>query len=104
MGIKSSPRTSKCIQTSCKYVEKLLLEFQESSRKKSLQQVDEVKSLLEKMKNDAADRKKAASKAFKGELEAIQAAILACKEAAQSKDEAHMRRCEALQRSASEAT
>ncbi|PSR87722.1 Alpha-amylase [Actinidia chinensis var. chinensis] len=87
-------------------VEKMLLEFQESSKKKALQQEGDVKSLLEKMKKDATERKKAASKAFKGELEAIQAAIVAAKETAQSKDEVYMRRCEALQRSlkASEAT
>ncbi|KAI8016334.1 hypothetical protein LOK49_LG05G03156 [Camellia lanceoleosa] len=42
---------------------------------------------------------KTASKALKGELEAIKAAIEAAKRTSHSKDEAYMRRCEALQRS-----
>ncbi|KAL2523037.1 uncharacterized protein Fot_26965 [Forsythia ovata] len=86
--------------------EKQLLEFQESTRKAAHQQEEEVRVLLEKMKKDSADRRKAASKAFKVELETIKAALEAAKEAAHSKDEAYMRRCEALQRSlkAAEAT
>ncbi|XP_057981697.1 uncharacterized protein LOC131166996 [Malania oleifera] len=79
--------------------ERRLLEFQESNRKISLQQEEENKSLLEKVKKDAADRKKAISKAFKVELESIKAVIEAAKKTALLKDEAYMRRCEALQRS-----
>ncbi|KAH7532721.1 hypothetical protein FEM48_Zijuj04G0052300 [Ziziphus jujuba var. spinosa] len=79
--------------------EKALLEFQEVNRKKTLQQEEEIKSLMEQMKKDAAERKKAASKAFKAELQSIRAAIEAAKEAARSKDNAYQRRCEALQRS-----
>ncbi|KAK6928103.1 Alpha-amylase, C-terminal beta-sheet [Dillenia turbinata] len=80
-------------------IEKVLVEFQDSSRNKALHQEEEVKSLMEKLKKDAAERKKAVSRAFKAELDGIKAAIEATKETAHSKDEAHMRRCEALQRS-----
>uniref|UniRef100_A0A5B6YK14 alpha-amylase n=1 Tax=Davidia involucrata TaxID=16924 RepID=A0A5B6YK14_DAVIN len=79
--------------------EKMLLQFQESSKKKAHQQEEDIKLLLEKMKKDAVERRKATSKAFKAELEAIKAAVTAAKETARSKDEAYMRRCEALQRS-----
>ncbi|KAF5957558.1 hypothetical protein HYC85_004783 [Camellia sinensis] len=80
-------------------VDKMLLEIQESSRKKALQEEEEIESLLVRTKKDVAERRKAASKALKGELEAIKAAIEAAKRTARSKDEAYMRRCEALQRS-----
>ncbi|KAG8384623.1 hypothetical protein BUALT_Bualt04G0137100 [Buddleja alternifolia] len=79
--------------------EKELLEFQESSRKATHQMEEEVKTWLNKMKKDAAERKKAASKSFKVEVETIKAAIEAAKETAHSKDEAYLRRCAALQRS-----
>lgn len=79
--------------------EKALLELQESSNKAALQQEEEIKLLLEKIKKESTEKRRAASKAFKVELEAIKAAIGAAKETARSKDEAHMRRCEALQRS-----
>lgn len=86
--------------------EKALLEFQESSRKNTLQKGEEIMSLMEKMKKDSSERKKASSKAFKAELQSIRDAIGAAKEMARSKDDAYLRRCEALQRSfkASEAT
>lgn len=80
-------------------VEKLLLEFQESSRKTALQQEEEIKSSFEKMRKDVTEKKKAASKAFKLELERMKATIEAAKETARSRDAAYMRRCEALQRS-----
>ncbi|KAK4360716.1 hypothetical protein RND71_019668 [Anisodus tanguticus] len=76
-------------------VEKLLLEFQESSRKSVLQQEEEIKSLLEKMRKDATEKKKAASKAFKLELERMKAAIEAAKETARSQDERSLRAAEA---------
>lgn len=86
--------------------EKALVEFQELSRKKNLQHEEEIKALQEKMKKEVTERKKAVSKAFKVELESIKDVIEAAKGTAHSKDEAYMRRCEALQRSlkASEAT
>ncbi|KAI8032661.1 hypothetical protein LOK49_LG01G03681 [Camellia lanceoleosa] len=80
-------------------VDKMPLEIQESSRKKAFQEEEEIESLLVKTKKDVAERRKAASKALKGELEAIKAAIEAAKRTARAKDEAYMRRCEALQRS-----
>ncbi|XP_057993749.1 uncharacterized protein LOC110658900 isoform X2 [Hevea brasiliensis] len=79
--------------------EKALLEFQESNRKMNLVREEEVSSFLEKIKKDAVEKKKAASKAFKVELESIKAAIDAAKETACSRENAYMRRCESLQRS-----
>lgn len=79
--------------------EKALLGFQESGREKTLQQEEEIKSLMEKLKKDASERKKSATKALKAELESIKAAIEAAKETASSRDTAYLRRCEALQRS-----
>lgn len=79
--------------------EKAFLELQETSRKAALEQEEEIKLLLEKIKKELAEKRRAASKAFKVELEAIKAAIGAAKETARSKDEAYVRRCEALQRS-----
>ncbi|KAJ8549954.1 hypothetical protein K7X08_033661 [Anisodus acutangulus] len=76
-------------------VEKLLLEFQESSRKSVLQQEEEIKSLLEKMRKDATEKKKEATKAFKLELERMKAAIEAAKETARSQDERSLRAAEA---------
>lgn len=81
-----------------KNAEKALIEFQELSREKIIQQEGEIKLMMEKIKKDVADKKKAASKAFKAELEGIKSAIHAAKETAHSKDNAYMRRCEALQR------
>lgn len=79
--------------------EKALLEFQEVNRKKNLQQEEEIKSLMEQIRKDATERRQAASEAFKAELQSINAAIEAAKEAAHSKDNAYLKRCEALQRS-----
>lgn len=79
--------------------EKAFIELQETSREAALQQEEEIKLLLEKIKKESAEKRRAASKAFKVELEAIKAAIGAAKETARSKDEAYVRRCEALQRS-----
>lgn len=79
--------------------EKALLEFQELSRKKGLEQEEEIRSLLEKIKKEAVERKRAMSKAFKAELESIKAAVDAANETTRSRDNAYMRRCEALQRS-----
>ncbi|XVF60670.1 hypothetical protein PTKIN_Ptkin08bG0067000 [Pterospermum kingtungense] len=79
--------------------EKALLEFQELSRKKALEQEEEIRSLLEKIKKEAVEKKRAVSKAFKAELESIKAAIDAASETTRSRDDAYMRRCEALQRS-----
>ncbi|PON83485.1 Glycoside hydrolase [Trema orientale] len=79
--------------------EKALLEFQESSSKRTLQKEEEIKSLMEKMKKDALERKKAATKSFKAEVQSIKAAIEAAKETSRSRDNAYLRRCEALQRS-----
>ncbi|KAK6266780.1 hypothetical protein QUC31_017617 [Theobroma cacao] len=79
--------------------EKALLEFQELSKKKALEHEEEIRSLLEKIKKEAAERKKAVSKAFKTELESIKAAIYAAKDTTHLRDNAYMRRCEALQRS-----
>ncbi|XP_027187610.1 uncharacterized protein [Cicer arietinum] len=79
--------------------EKALLDLQESSRKTTLQQEEEMKSLLERMRKDAADKTKAISKALKTDLKNIKATIEASKEVVLSKDNAYLRRCEALQRS-----
>ncbi|XP_022997780.1 uncharacterized protein LOC111492635 [Cucurbita maxima] len=81
-----------------KNAETVLLEFQNSSMEKIIQQEGEIKLMMEKIKKDFTDKKKAASKAFKAELEGIKSAIEAAKETAHSKDNAYMRRCEALQR------
>lgn len=79
--------------------EKALHEFQESKREMTDKEVDEMKFLVEKIKKDAADRRKAVSKAFKAELDSIKAAVEAARETACSKDKAYMRRYEILQRS-----
>ncbi|KAJ4974127.1 hypothetical protein NE237_007301 [Protea cynaroides] len=86
--------------------EKALLDLQEVTMDKSLQQEKEIKLSIDKIKKDATERKKAAVKAFKVELEGIMAAVEEAKKTAHLKDEAYMRRCEVLQRSlkASEAT
>ncbi|CAN4081647.1 unnamed protein product [Withania somnifera] len=99
LELKQALKEAKAYEIRANDVEKLFLEFQESSRKAALQQEEEIKSSLEKMRKDAVEKKKAASKAFKLELERIKAAIEAAKETARSRDEAYMRRCEALQRS-----
>lgn len=99
LELKQAHKEAKVYELRANDVEKLLLEFQESSRKAALQQEEEIKSSLEKMRKDASERKKAASKAFKLELERMKTAIEAAKETARSQDEAYVRRCEALQRS-----
>lgn len=99
LELKQAREQANAIELRASDALKALLEYQESSRKKSLQQEEEVKSLMEKMKKDAADKQKAASKAIKAELNAIKAAVESAKETARSKDEAYLRRCEALQRS-----
>lgn len=88
--------TSSEIRAKC--AEKTLLEFQELTREKIIQQEGEFKLMMEKIKKDLADKKKAASKAFKAELEGIKSAIEAAKETAHSKETAYMKRCETLQR------
>ncbi|XP_055802965.1 uncharacterized protein LOC129872113 isoform X2 [Solanum dulcamara] len=99
LELKQAHEEAKAYELRANDVEKLLLEFQESSRKATLQQEEEIKSSLEKMRKDATEKKKAVSKAFKLELERMKTAIEAAKETARSQDEAYMRRCEALQRS-----
>nr|XP_004233383.1 uncharacterized protein LOC101249042 isoform X1 [Solanum lycopersicum]XP_010317125.1 uncharacterized protein LOC101249042 isoform X1 [Solanum lycopersicum] len=99
LELKQARKEAKVYELRANDVEKLLLEFQESSRKAALQQEEEIKSSLEKMRKDATEKKKAASKAFKLELERMKTAIEAAKETARSQDEAYTRRCEALQRS-----
>lgn len=79
--------------------EKALLDLQESSRKTTLKQEEEMKLMLEKMKKDMAERTKAISKAFKTDLKNIKATLEAAKEVSHCKDYAYLRRCEALQRS-----
>ncbi|GLU01825.1 hypothetical protein SLE2022_191080 [Rubroshorea leprosula] len=79
--------------------EKALVEFQESSRKKSLEQEEEIRLFLEKMRKDAEQREKAVSESLKAELESIKAAIEAAKETTRSKDIVYARSCQALQRS-----
>ncbi|XP_020218991.1 uncharacterized protein LOC109802167 isoform X2 [Cajanus cajan] len=79
--------------------EKALFDFQESSRKNILKQEEEMKSMLEKVKKDVAERTKTISKAFKADLKNIKATVEAAKEVAHCKDYAYLRRCEALQRS-----
>lgn len=99
LELKQAREQANAIELRASDALKALLEYQESSRKKSLQQEEEVKSLMEKMKKDAADKQKAASKAIKAELNAIKAAVESAKETTRSKDEAYLRRCEALQKS-----
>ncbi|MED6209034.1 hypothetical protein PIB30_050725 [Stylosanthes scabra] len=79
--------------------EKSLLDFKESTRKNILKQEEEMKSFMEKMKNDAAERTKAVSKTFKTDLKNIKATVQAAKEMVNLKDYAYLRRCKALQRS-----
>ncbi|KAK8693353.1 hypothetical protein V6N13_070938 [Hibiscus sabdariffa] len=79
--------------------EKALLAFQELSREKALEQEEEIRSLLENIKKEAEERKKALSKAFNAELESIKSAVGAAKETTCSRENAYMKRCEALQRS-----
>lgn len=79
--------------------EKALTELQELSKKRSFQKDETFKSLLEKIKKEAAEREKAVAKTFKSELEAIMAAVEAAKETAHLKDQAYMRRYAALERS-----
>ncbi|XP_050380889.1 uncharacterized protein LOC126798094 [Argentina anserina] len=79
--------------------EKALVEFQDSRRKESLQREQEIMALMEQMKKDSSDRNQAASGAFNVELQSIRDAIEAAKETVRSKDDAYLRRCEALQRS-----
>ncbi|KAG6405866.1 hypothetical protein SASPL_133460 [Salvia splendens] len=79
--------------------EKNLVEFQESNRKSALKQQGELKLLFNKIKEDAVERGNATSNAFKAELETLKSAVQAAKETARSKDEASLRRSEALQRS-----
>ncbi|KAM3250578.1 Alpha-amylase isozyme 2A [Capsicum annuum] len=99
LELKQARKEAKAYELRANDVEKLLLEFQESSRKAAVQQEEEIKSSLEKVRKDATEKKRAASKAFKLEIERMKAAIEAAKETARSQDEAYMRRCEALQRS-----
>ncbi|KAJ4826079.1 hypothetical protein Tsubulata_015174 [Turnera subulata] len=80
-------------------LEKALFEFQESNKKQTVQKEDEINSFMEKLKEEAEERKEAASKVFKAELESIKSAIEAAEEAARSRDNAYKRRCEALERS-----
>ncbi|XP_042010892.1 alpha-amylase 3, chloroplastic-like isoform X3 [Salvia splendens] len=71
----------------------------ESNRKSALKQQGELKLLFNKIKEDAVERGNATSNAFKAELETLKSAVQAAKETARSKDEASLRRSEALQRS-----
>ncbi|ONK64720.1 uncharacterized protein A4U43_C07F29170 [Asparagus officinalis] len=80
-------------------VEKALAELQEVAKKRNFQKDELFKSLLNKMKKEAAEREKAAVKAFESELEAIIAAVQAANETARLKDQAYTRRYAALQRS-----
>ncbi|CAA2966905.1 Alpha-amylase 3, chloroplastic [Olea europaea subsp. europaea] len=106
LELEQTMQRANAYELQARNAEKEVHDFQESTRKAVLQQEEEVRILLEKVKKDSVDKRKAASKAFKVELETIKAAVEAAKEAARSKDEAYMRRCEALQRSlkAAEAT
>ncbi|KAK1317361.1 hypothetical protein QJS10_CPA05g00937 [Acorus calamus] len=79
--------------------ERALIDFQESARKRSIKREEEINALLDKVKKEAGNREKTAAKAFKAELEGIMAAVEAVKVTAQLKDQANLRRCEALQRS-----
>ncbi|XP_009796197.1 uncharacterized protein [Nicotiana sylvestris] len=99
LELNQARKEAKAYELRANDVEKLFHEFQESSRKAALQQEEEIKSSLEKMRKDATEKRKAASKAFKLEIERLKAAIEAARETARSQDEAYMRRCEALQRS-----
>ncbi|KAK8688003.1 hypothetical protein V6N13_086792 [Hibiscus sabdariffa] len=79
--------------------ERALLESQELRRENAIEQEEDIRSLLQKIREEAEERKKVLSKAFKDELESIKAAVDAAKETTQSRENAYMRRCEALQRS-----
>ncbi|MQL75554.1 hypothetical protein Taro_007911 [Colocasia esculenta] len=81
--------------------EKALADLQEQIRGKSTEREEEIKSMIGKMKKEAADREKAAAKAFKAELEGIMIAVEAARETSWLKDQAYSRRCAALQRSLS---
>ncbi|KAL1809635.1 uncharacterized protein LOC108196268 [Daucus carota subsp. sativus] len=99
LELEQAQERANAIETRASDTMKALAEYQESSGVKSLQLEEEIKLLLEKMKKDAGDRKKSVSKVIKVELEAMRAAVDSAKEAAQCKEEAYLRRCEALQRS-----
>lgn len=79
--------------------EKALLEFQEASRKRTLEQEEQISLFLEKMKKDSEVREDGVSKGLKAELESIKSAIEAAKETTRAKDNAYAKRCQALQRS-----
>ncbi|KAH7673439.1 Alpha-amylase protein [Dioscorea alata] len=79
--------------------EKAFADLEELTRKHSSKREEEVKVLIDKMKEEAAERENVASKAFKVELEGIMAAVEAAKETAHLKDQAYERRVTALQRS-----
>lgn len=79
--------------------ERALVDLQEKNRNKSIEREAMIKSLLEKMKKESAEREKSATKAFKAEVEAIMAAVEAAKDTARLKDQAYVNRCAALQRS-----
>ncbi|KAL6011982.1 hypothetical protein ACLOJK_002449 [Asimina triloba] len=92
-------KQAKSLELRASNAEKTLVDFQESTNNKSLQLEEQTKSFLDKMKKEAARREKAASKAFKAELEGVMAAVDAAKKTSNLKDDAYMRRCAALQRS-----
>ncbi|KAM7520660.1 hypothetical protein LguiB_019622 [Lonicera macranthoides] len=89
LELEKSRGQANAFQLQANDAEEAMLEFQESSKKKNLQQEEEVKSLIDgETEEDSAEKRKTASKAFKVELEAIKAAIEAAKQTAHSKDEA----------------
>lgn len=79
--------------------EKALLVFQKLNKDKAIKEEEQISILLEKVKKNAAEQKKAESEAFDAELGSIKATIEAVKETSQAKENAYIKRCDLLHRS-----
>ncbi|KAE8734497.1 Alpha-amylase 3 [Hibiscus syriacus] len=101
LELQQAQEQARAAELRARNAEKELLEFQELSTKKALEQEEEIRSVLENIKKEAEERKKELSKAFNVEMESIKAVVDAAKETTSSRENAYMRRCQALQRSLS---
>ncbi|XP_039063684.1 uncharacterized protein LOC120208473 [Hibiscus syriacus] len=101
LELKMAQEQASAAELRASNAEKALLEFQDLRRKKALEQEEDIRYLLERIKKEAEERKNALSKAFNAELQSIKAAVDAAKDTTHSRENAYMKRCEALQRSLS---
>ncbi|KAJ0963484.1 hypothetical protein J5N97_028606 [Dioscorea zingiberensis] len=99
LDLEQALAQSKASDNRASAAEKALADLKELTQKHSTEREEKIKLLIDKMKNETAEREKAASEAFKVELAGIMAAVEAAKETAQLKDQAYERRFAALQRS-----